>query len=54
MCAPANYKRPAWMDAPTKPYRVTAPYGEDLGIWQADDQMLEYLLSSGHKATPLA
>jgi len=54
MCAPANYTRPARMDEATKPYRVTAPYGEDLGVWNAGPSMLKALLTTGHKAVPLA
>jgi len=54
MCAPTDRIRSAWMDAPTKPYRVTAPYGEDLGVWDVYPEMLDSLQRSGHKAVPLA
>lgn len=53
MCAPTNYTRPAWMDEPTKPYKVTAPYGEDLGVWDCGPSMLESLRATGHKVARL-
>lgn len=51
MCAPSNFT-PAPQE-PTTPYKVTAPYGEDLGVWDCGPSMLEALRLTGHKVSPL-
>lgn len=51
MCAPTNYT-PA-PEEPRTRYKVTAPYGEDLGVWNTTPSMLEALRLTGHKVSPL-